>query len=180
MLSVGVDIVEIDRMARIIDNGDDAFLNRVFTAYEIRRSKKFSLKAEYYAMIFAFKESFVKATLTSSEENEKLEQENGKLKAQLTHRHIIGKSYEVSAESINRLAGECEELKAEIERLNQKYDFQLLVKSNEELKRQVEEAVHCLAVVKRDYNKKDQGGEMEDLVEQTLRAITKPQTEDKV
>ncbi|MEI8011771.1 MAG: 4'-phosphopantetheinyl transferase superfamily protein [Candidatus Omnitrophota bacterium] len=61
MLSVGVDIVEIDRMARIIDNGDDAFLNRVFTAYEIRRSKKFSLKAEYYAMIFAFKESFVKA-----------------------------------------------------------------------------------------------------------------------
>lgn len=126
------------------------------------------------------KESFVKATLTSSEENEKLEQENGKLKAQLTHRHIIGKSYEVSAESINRLAGECEELKAEIERLNQKYDFQLLVKSNEELKRQVEEAVHCLAVVKRDYNKKDQGGEMEDLVEQTLRAITKPQTEDKV
>ena len=61
MLGVGVDIVEIDRMARVINNGDDAFLNRVFTPHEIRCSNNYSSKSEYYAMIFAFKESFVKA-----------------------------------------------------------------------------------------------------------------------
>ena len=40
-----------------------------------------------------------------------------RLKAKLHRRHILGKAYEVSAESINRLAGELDEVKAENERL---------------------------------------------------------------
>jgi DNA repair exonuclease SbcCD ATPase subunit len=43
--------------------------------------------------------------------------ERDSLKAQLHHRHIVGKAYEVSRESIDRLAGELEETKAENESL---------------------------------------------------------------
>lgn len=42
--------------------------------------------------------------------------------AQLAHRHIIGKSYDVTAENINKLAGELEEMKEENADLKQKLE----------------------------------------------------------
>jgi uncharacterized small protein (DUF1192 family) len=44
----------------------------------------------------------------------------GLLEAQLAHRHIVGKVYEVSRESINKLAGELDETRAELEKLRAK------------------------------------------------------------
>ncbi len=61
MIGVGIDIVDISRMNRIIKSGDGAFVNRVFTKKEILNSKRFLSKAEYFSMVFSFKESFVKA-----------------------------------------------------------------------------------------------------------------------
>jgi hypothetical protein len=43
-----------------------------------------------------------------------LENERNELKARLVHRHIIGKVYDVTAENMNRLAGELDEVKAEL------------------------------------------------------------------
>ena len=43
------------------------------------------------------------------------------LEAQLAHRHIIGKSYEVSAQSINRLAGELEEARMKTNELGDEF-----------------------------------------------------------
>jgi uncharacterized tellurite resistance protein B-like protein len=55
---------------------------------------------------------------------ERMQKSIAELEAQLAHRHILGKSYEVSAQSINKLAGELEaarmkanELGAEVSRL---------------------------------------------------------------
>lgn len=42
--------------------------------------------------------------------------EISQLKAKLANRHIIGKAYEISKESINKLAGELDEAKAIIQR----------------------------------------------------------------
>lgn len=46
----------------------------------------------------------------------RLKEKHDKLEARLHHRHIIGKVYEVSAESINTLAGELDETKALLEK----------------------------------------------------------------
>jgi chromosome segregation ATPase len=44
------------------------------------------------------------------------------LERKLSHRHILGKSYEVSAESINKLAGELDEVKAKLKLTEQTKD----------------------------------------------------------
>lgn len=48
-----------------------------------------------------------------------LEKRCKQLEAQLAHRHIIGKVYDVTAESINRLAGELEEMQHRCRELEQ-------------------------------------------------------------
>lgn len=61
MLRIGIDIVEIKRMKNVLRADDGAFLNRVFTKCEISNSVGFSDPVEYYCLLFAFKECFVKA-----------------------------------------------------------------------------------------------------------------------
>lgn len=61
-ISCGVDIVEIDRMRNSLQNGGDAFRNRVFTDREIEYCEsKNSVKYESYAARFAAKEAVSKA-----------------------------------------------------------------------------------------------------------------------
>ncbi len=50
-------------------------------------------------------------------ERDELKAERDTLYARLVQRHIVGKAYEISAASINALAGECESLKADRDRL---------------------------------------------------------------
>lgn len=57
---IGVDLVEIKRIADIIDTTGEKFLNKLFTERERSRSSKGN-KAEYYAALFAAKESILKA-----------------------------------------------------------------------------------------------------------------------
>jgi holo-[acyl-carrier protein] synthase len=61
MLGVGVDIVNIDRMRKILNRDNGSFLKRVFTRKEILNARKFEDEAEYFSKVFAFKESFAKA-----------------------------------------------------------------------------------------------------------------------
>jgi len=61
LVGTGIDIVEIDRIARTIERFGDRFLEKVFTAEEIafcRRKKTF---AESFAARFAAKEAGAKA-----------------------------------------------------------------------------------------------------------------------
>lgn len=61
LVGTGIDIVEIDRIARTIERFGDRFLEKVFTAEEIafcRRKKAF---AESFAARFAAKEAGAKA-----------------------------------------------------------------------------------------------------------------------
>lgn len=61
MLGIGIDIVDIDRMRNLLNGDDGSFLNKVFTKREIFNSRQFKDTAEYFSILFAFKESFVKA-----------------------------------------------------------------------------------------------------------------------
>lgn len=58
----GVDLLEIDRIKKILDSRGESFKNRVFTEDEIKycESRK-SSKYESYAARFCAKEAFVKA-----------------------------------------------------------------------------------------------------------------------
>lgn len=60
-LGIGIDIVDINRMRNVLKGNGEAFLNKVFTKYEILNSKELIDAAEYFSLLFAFKESFVKA-----------------------------------------------------------------------------------------------------------------------
>lgn len=61
--------------------------------------------------------ALLRANADWSLECAKLSERNTELEAQLAHRHIVGKVYDVTAESINRLAGELDELKSSHEQL---------------------------------------------------------------
>jgi len=61
MIGVGIDIVEVSRINKIIKRDDGAFLRKVFTKKEILNSVMFPSRAEYFSLLFAFKESFAKA-----------------------------------------------------------------------------------------------------------------------
>lgn len=58
---VGIDIVDIARMAQIIDRFGIHFLNRVFTGSELEYARKKRRTAESLAGRFAAKEAFIKA-----------------------------------------------------------------------------------------------------------------------
>jgi holo-[acyl-carrier protein] synthase len=58
---IGVDIVEISRLERAIEQYGDRFVNRVFTKQEIDYCERVARKAERYATRFAAKEAARKA-----------------------------------------------------------------------------------------------------------------------
>jgi holo-[acyl-carrier protein] synthase len=59
--AIGVDVCEVNRIARIIDEQGDRFLQKVFTEKEIEYCNKKHSKAECFAVRFAAKEAFLKA-----------------------------------------------------------------------------------------------------------------------
>src|ERR1700739_4755186 len=61
LLGTGIDIIEIDRVARSIDRFGDRFLHRIFTAGEIAYCKRKKNAAESFAARFAAKEAAAKA-----------------------------------------------------------------------------------------------------------------------
>jgi len=60
-MSVGVDICEIKRLGRIIEQHGERFLNRVYTRHEIRYCRKMHDPNPSFAVRFAAKEAFLKA-----------------------------------------------------------------------------------------------------------------------
>jgi len=61
IIGIGIDIVEIDRMAEKVDTSD-GFRERVFSKAEIGFCEMKKDKAQHYAARFAAKEAFLKAT----------------------------------------------------------------------------------------------------------------------
>ncbi|WFW29895.1 MAG: holo-[acyl-carrier-protein] synthase [Wolbachia endosymbiont of Menacanthus eurysternus] len=64
ILGIGVDIVYIPKISRMLQKYRKKFLNKVYTDYEIKISKKYNsqeIRAKYFAKRFAAKEAFVKA-----------------------------------------------------------------------------------------------------------------------
>jgi holo-[acyl-carrier protein] synthase len=64
MVSVGVDIVEVGRIADAIERWGSRFLQRVFTPTEIAYCSPKARAAESFAVRFAAKEAFAKALKT--------------------------------------------------------------------------------------------------------------------
>ncbi len=58
---LGTDIVQISRVARLLERYGDRFVNRILTPEERRRFDVTRLKAEHLAKRFAAKEAFSKA-----------------------------------------------------------------------------------------------------------------------
>lgn len=61
IVGIGADIAEIDRIERAVGRFGRAFLERVFTATEIRYCEQHKAKFERYAARFAAKEAAMKA-----------------------------------------------------------------------------------------------------------------------
>lgn len=61
MVSVGVDIVQVDRVAGAIERWGGRFLRRIFTPGEISYCRGRAREAESFAVRFAAKEAFAKA-----------------------------------------------------------------------------------------------------------------------
>lgn len=60
-LGCGIDVVEIDRFARVVKRSGEAFLRRVFTDGERRYARQFRDELVHLAARFAAKEAVVKA-----------------------------------------------------------------------------------------------------------------------
>ncbi len=82
---IGTDIVDINRIAKLIDKYDKKILDRLFTETEQEYSESFNYgKYQHYAARFAAKESFSKAIGTGMTENFKfreigiVNEENGR------------------------------------------------------------------------------------------------------
>jgi holo-[acyl-carrier protein] synthase len=58
---IGSDLVEIDRIAKIVARHGDRFVDRIYTKYEQSAAKKRADQSRYYAMRFAAKEAAWKA-----------------------------------------------------------------------------------------------------------------------
>lgn len=61
ILGIGIDIIEINRIEKIINRWGDNFLNHVFNTEEIEYSRKFINPAQHFAARFAAKEAIYKA-----------------------------------------------------------------------------------------------------------------------
>ena len=67
ILGNGVDIVKNIRIKKILKK--DFFIKRIFSKYEINKSKKIKNKVSYFAKRFAAKEAFAKALGTGFRHN---------------------------------------------------------------------------------------------------------------
>lgn len=61
IVGTGVDIVEVARFQRFVDEGNEALLERIFTPAEREYCRPRRACAQHYAARFAAKEAFVKA-----------------------------------------------------------------------------------------------------------------------
>lgn len=61
IIGSGIDIVNIERIERMMERWGDLFLNRVFTEKEIEWCRHRSRPSECFAIRFAAKEAFLKA-----------------------------------------------------------------------------------------------------------------------
>jgi holo-[acyl-carrier protein] synthase len=61
IFGIGIDTIEVPRIARSIEIYGDQFLNRIFSSDEIRYCAKRPHAAEHFAARFAAKEAFAKA-----------------------------------------------------------------------------------------------------------------------
>ena len=61
ILGIGSDIIDVRRMARVIDRHGDRFLERIFTGTERAKAERRARRVETYAKRFAAKEACAKA-----------------------------------------------------------------------------------------------------------------------
>ena len=61
LIGIGTDIVEIERVAEMLEEHGDAFLNKIFTPAEIAESEKRTTASIYLAGRWALKEAVAKA-----------------------------------------------------------------------------------------------------------------------
>ena len=61
IFGVGIDLVEIGRIEAILNKWEERFLNRIYSAEEIRYCGQRARPALYFAARFAAKEAFLKA-----------------------------------------------------------------------------------------------------------------------
>ncbi|MBN1300246.1 MAG: holo-ACP synthase [Melioribacteraceae bacterium] len=68
ILGVGIDIIEIERIRKSIDNYGEKFLNKIYTNNELEYSSQKVNKYQHLAARFAAKEAIAKALSYSGEE----------------------------------------------------------------------------------------------------------------
>ncbi len=61
VIGVGIDIIDVQRVKRLLDMYGDRFATRIFTSEEIDYSNGMAYPAMHFAARFAAKEAFVKA-----------------------------------------------------------------------------------------------------------------------
>ncbi len=61
VLGIGIDIIEIERIKKSVDDYGDHFLNKIYTKIEIEYSQSKANKYQHYAARFAAKEAIYKA-----------------------------------------------------------------------------------------------------------------------
>ncbi len=61
VVGIGIDIVECDRIANMIEKHEEIFINRVFTPYEIEYCSVRKAAAQHYAGRWAAKEAILKS-----------------------------------------------------------------------------------------------------------------------
>jgi holo-[acyl-carrier protein] synthase len=61
IIGTGIDIVDISRFERFIQDGNDAIFRRLFTDDEIEYCSRKKRSAQHFALRFAAKEAFLKA-----------------------------------------------------------------------------------------------------------------------
>jgi holo-[acyl-carrier protein] synthase len=61
ILGIGSDLVDVRRIARVVERHGDRFLDRIFTATERARAERRAQRIETYAKRFAAKEACAKA-----------------------------------------------------------------------------------------------------------------------
>lgn len=62
IFGVGIDLVEVDRIEKILKRWEEKFLCRIYSAEEIRYCNRKARPAVHFAARFAVKEAFLKAT----------------------------------------------------------------------------------------------------------------------
>ncbi len=61
MIGIGVDVIELSRMAETIERSGELFLKRAFSNDEIKKARLLDNPTNYYASAFAAKEAVFKA-----------------------------------------------------------------------------------------------------------------------